>query len=371
MLTYLSLCLGMPIKPLILNGEEISIDEYPATVSLQYSSGFHTCGATLLSSKYAVTAAHCIWTLSPGAIRMITHDATDHTDPSAQDYQVYAVYVHPNYRHYNPFNPDYLALWNDIAILELKNRIPGNPAVATLGTSNPVTGQNAHTIGWGLDENNQPQDLLQYISGTIQFYSGQHASQIEFNGDGDTSVCSGDSGTSLYDDNDVLIGVTSYGYVDSENDCDSTRNSGFSSIAYNLEFICTNTWNEAMTTNGQCNYDTSTITRTPIFLISASPHPPPPPPYSPPTNPYPNPPPPVFPPPLSPPSPPTLPPSPPSPLLPPSPFPPPPLLPPPPLPPSSPSSGVDSYAIYFIIAAAVGFVLLVVGVCVFFYLHAK
>ncbi len=347
MLTILSLCISLPIKPVIINGDDISIDDYPATVSLQYASGFHTCGATLLSSKYAVTAAHCVSDLFPGVVRMITHDSTNHADPLAKDYQVYAIYIHP----------EYISLDNDIAILELKNRIPGNPITATLAVNDPLFGQSAHTIGWGITETGSATNILKYISGTIKLrpYFGLHPSQIEFDGDGDTSVCSGDSGTSLYDDENVLIGVTSYVYTNPDNSCDNTYNSGFSSIAYNIEFICTNTWNEATTTDGQCNYDTSAIERTAIFLLDSSPHPPPPPPHSPPINPYPY-----------------LPPNfPPSPFPPPLPLPPPPQLPPPPLPPNYPPSATDSYAIYFIIAAAGGAALLLVGICVFLYLRTK
>ena len=276
------------------------------------------------------------------------HDTTDNTD-SSFEYQVYAVYVHPNYVNNNPFNTDYLALWNDIAILELEDRIPDNPAVATLATTNPAAGDSAHTIGWGLNENGVAQNMLQYIAGNIAVeYSGQHPSHIEFDGDGNTAVCSGDSGTSLYDDEDVLVGVTSYGYADNNNECDSTRNSGFASVAYSLEFICTNTWNEAVTTEGECNYDLSYISRTPIFLLGASPHPPPPPPPMLPVPPTP----------------------PPSPSMPPVPPYDPPFPPSPAGPPATPSSSTD-YTLYYIIAAVAVAAVLLVGGFIICYLRTK
>lgn len=42
----------------IVGGEETSIFSHPYLASLQYF-GFHSCGVSLISERFVVTAAHC------------------------------------------------------------------------------------------------------------------------------------------------------------------------------------------------------------------------------------------------------------------------------------------------------------------------
>lgn len=52
------------ISPDVVNGTDANILEFPFIVSLQYFSAsgnsFHSCGASLLNSRWLLTASHCI-----------------------------------------------------------------------------------------------------------------------------------------------------------------------------------------------------------------------------------------------------------------------------------------------------------------------
>lgn len=46
-------------KPFIVGGDSTTITEYPFQLSLR-NGGVHICGATILSEKWALSAAHCL-----------------------------------------------------------------------------------------------------------------------------------------------------------------------------------------------------------------------------------------------------------------------------------------------------------------------
>ncbi|XP_048211070.1 chymotrypsinogen B-like [Perognathus longimembris pacificus] len=44
----------------VAGGEEAVPGSWPWQVSLQYESGYHFCGGTLISEDWVLTAAHCL-----------------------------------------------------------------------------------------------------------------------------------------------------------------------------------------------------------------------------------------------------------------------------------------------------------------------
>ena len=58
--------LAVDVSPYIVNGSNVNIVNYPSFASLFYRNGntYSTssyCGATMINSQYALTAAHCIY----------------------------------------------------------------------------------------------------------------------------------------------------------------------------------------------------------------------------------------------------------------------------------------------------------------------
>jgi secreted trypsin-like serine protease len=50
---------NVPIQPIIVNGTNAHIAEFPYLVSLQVNSAF-SCAGSLLNDLWIVTAAHCL-----------------------------------------------------------------------------------------------------------------------------------------------------------------------------------------------------------------------------------------------------------------------------------------------------------------------
>ncbi|KAJ8945606.1 hypothetical protein NQ314_009133 [Rhamnusium bicolor] len=135
--------------PLIVGGEPASLGEFPFMAALGFNSEDQKwrCGATLISDRYVLTAAHCTFTRdagSPKIIRLGDLDLTSNHDGSEhKDYDVAKVIVHPDYK--------YPHKYNDIALIQTTERIIFTKFIrpACLYTKEEILLSSGVATGWG------------------------------------------------------------------------------------------------------------------------------------------------------------------------------------------------------------------------------
>lgn len=129
------------------SGEKAIENQFPFLVSLRVPSekelGFfeHVCGATILSDRIILTAAHCLEDYHP-VIENVRISVGAHTRlKQGKLYEIEQFIVHPD----NDW-----AL-NDVAVLRLKNPIVLNENTTTivLGRDLIEAGEKAIMVGWG------------------------------------------------------------------------------------------------------------------------------------------------------------------------------------------------------------------------------
>lgn len=143
----------------IVGGEDAIEDSWPMIVSLRLNgTSDHSCGATILSSSFVLTAAHClrsVSTLSPAGLT-IAAGITNRSDPTQIIRAVDRIYFHPDY---DLSSTDYR---HDIALLHLdqpfdfgvQSRLTRSclhrldPSVPT--NQHPKNGTRLAIIGWGV-----------------------------------------------------------------------------------------------------------------------------------------------------------------------------------------------------------------------------
>lgn len=131
----------------ITNGDSAEISDYPHMVSLQ-KRGNHFCGASIISPRHCLTAAHCGRHRSDMSIYSILASATANSGRGARKgitFPVWRIIRHQNYTE-NPIN-------NDIAIWIVGKQMPINGKtirVAVLpAADDPLPfGESGFVAGW-------------------------------------------------------------------------------------------------------------------------------------------------------------------------------------------------------------------------------
>ncbi|AHA54242.1 putative serine protease [Emiliania huxleyi virus 18] len=258
MITFLLLVKCMYAAPVmdtrIIGGDDIHISEYPATVSLNVYRSTHICGGTIIGSRWVLTAAHCIDPSNKPNFYSINLNSTFIGDNSLIDYIIKDYIIHPDYNEYD--------ITSDIAILELERDISERVKKTVISINEPDVGESAHTIGWGVigyfEGDGFLPEHLQYTTGVIM--STYHCEKfvrrpgvVCFDPREGSTTCSGDSGTGLYNDDDILIGVTSFGYSNrNTGECMEEAPSGFARTDHFIDFICNYTDSSVEYTGGSC-----------------------------------------------------------------------------------------------------------------------
>ncbi|CAO1363856.1 unnamed protein product [Diamesa serratosioi] len=205
------------IAPYIVNGTDAMIEEFPFMVSIR-RDGNHTCGGSLLSESWILTAAHshCIYQ-SDFTKYIIEYGTTEISDgPNGTRIARAAEFiVHEDY--------DDFTIENDIGLVRLADPVVWN---IEFRVRLPMQGQSFQTgtpallAGWGRIGTGMPiSSILQKVD--LQIYSSFDCANIHAPGDilrtnicagvegGWKGQCSGDSGGPLLV-NGVQVGVVSW-----------------------------------------------------------------------------------------------------------------------------------------------------------------
>jgi len=212
----------------IVGGHEAARGEWPWMAKLVRripgSSSFSTCGGSILSKDWVLTASHCVAKSSNPSHYTVTvgEHNVNRKDPYEVKHSVSRVIMHPKYT-------GGVGNYHDIALLKMSSPIAfDNPAVGPACLPNQgedYEGQFCHISGWGFtmkSPSNQWDEKLQTVGSKIWRYEdckrkwSQVSKQWHFCfGDGRVGGCMGDSGGPIQckrkDGKYNVVGVTSFG----------------------------------------------------------------------------------------------------------------------------------------------------------------
>ncbi len=214
---------GAVIQP-IVGGSNVNIQDFPWQVSLQLSNS-HICGASILTSQWILTAAHCI--IGEPTHRLSVLAGTTALNGSGQRRSVSQAIIHPSY------NDRFIERGSDIALLRLSSPLSLNASVATIPPVNAADesggatapGTVATVSGWGATrEDGWGSNTLRAVS--VPVVPTSQAAQLMRTtlpasviaagliAQGGRDSCQGDSGGPLIvqsDSGPLLAGVVSFG----------------------------------------------------------------------------------------------------------------------------------------------------------------
>lgn len=223
-----------PLSQHILGGEEASLGEFPHMVAIGYNVENvleFKCGGSLLSTRYVVTAAHCIEhidQIEPEMVRVGVIVLGDKKWHDETDFRIAEIKTHPEYTPREKYN--------DIALIRLSKPVEttNNAHPICLYTGKEDPDMSLTITGWGVTNTklyNSKSNILMKANVTLfsrtecgESYTNLRAlprgviSQQLCAGDrqGISDTCQGDSGGPLQaftgvDGQYRLIGITSFG----------------------------------------------------------------------------------------------------------------------------------------------------------------
>ncbi|XP_039958533.1 serine protease SP24D-like [Bactrocera neohumeralis] len=224
----------------IVGGVDADIGQFPHQVSLQREDGSHTCGASIISENYLLTAAHCVVVGNgiepyPAKYFQVRVGSIQRT-VGGQLLKLKRILVNKAYGNF----------LNDVALLELEKPLvfTANIQAIELAEEEVPTGEDVIISGWGRLYTNGPIPYRMQWN-TLKALTVDECEEAIGMGDdsliclahqANNGACNGDSGgPATY--KGKLVGVA--GFV--VNGCGSTYPDGYAKVAYHREWIRENT----------------------------------------------------------------------------------------------------------------------------------
>ncbi|XP_055715692.1 trypsin delta-like [Phlebotomus papatasi] len=197
----------------IVGGSNGDISDFPWQLSLQMrGGGKHFCGGSILSSNWAITAAHCLEHFTPEMIKVLA-GSTHVNNIGGKFYEIEEFILHPEY------NEDLFSN-NDVAVFRIVGEFDGiNMRAIEMGDTEPAPNSMVTISGWGnLAWQGSMPDILQYVHVPVvdrsvcnRSYNGGVNENMFCAGKAGQDACQGDSGGAVVQ-NGKLVGLVSFGY---------------------------------------------------------------------------------------------------------------------------------------------------------------
>ncbi|XP_037342407.2 complement factor D [Pungitius pungitius] len=149
----------------ILGGREAAPHSRPYMASIQVLEGEemkHECGGFVIADQWVMTAVHCLPTGPNGRKVVLGVHSLSEPEQTKQTFDILELHNHPDFKELN--------YDNDIALIKLDRPFSATEAVKAVqflraGGTNPVTGAEVETAGWGSLDNlgSRPDKLKEVV----------------------------------------------------------------------------------------------------------------------------------------------------------------------------------------------------------------